>query len=57
VGTVFPKHAKVVKSRMRVPDGREQETPRGLLQRLREGHVVKFVQELRMGEVSNAFEK
>ncbi len=48
VGTVFPKHAKVVKSLMRVLDGREQETLRKLLQKLREGDIVKFVREIRM---------
>jgi len=48
VGTVFPKHAKVVKSLMRVLDGREQETLMRLLQKLREGDIVKYVQEIRM---------
>jgi hypothetical protein len=57
VGTVFPKHAKVVKSLMRVLDGREQQTLSRLLQKLREGDVVKFAREIRMREVSDAFEK
>jgi DNA-binding MarR family transcriptional regulator len=48
VGTVFPKHAKVVKSLMRVLDGREQQTLSRLLQKLREGDIVKYVQEIRM---------
>ena len=48
VGTVFPKHAKVVKSLMRVLDGREQQTLSRLLQKLREGDIVKFVKEIRM---------
>jgi DNA-binding MarR family transcriptional regulator len=48
VGTVFPKHAKVVKSLMRVLDGREQQTLSRLLQKLREGDIVKFVREIRI---------
>jgi MarR family transcriptional regulator, 2-MHQ and catechol-resistance regulon repressor len=48
IGTVFPKHAKVVKSLMRVLDGREQQTLSRLLQKLREGDIVKFVREIRM---------
>jgi MarR family 2-MHQ and catechol resistance regulon transcriptional repressor len=48
VGTIFPNHAKVVKSLMRVLDGREQETLRRLLQKLREGDVVKYFKEMRM---------
>jgi hypothetical protein len=56
-GQFFPKHAKVVNSLMRTLDGREQETLRRLLQKLREGDIVKFVEEIRMREVSNAFER
>jgi DNA-binding MarR family transcriptional regulator len=48
IGTFFPKHAKVVKSLMRVLDGREQVTLSRLLLKLRKGDVVKFVQEIRM---------
>lgn len=48
VGTIFPKHAKVVKSLMRVLDRREQQTLRRLLQKLREGDVVKYFKEMRM---------
>ena len=51
VGTIFPKHAKVVKSLMRVLEGREQQTLSKLLRKLRKGDVVKFVQEIRMKEV------
>jgi len=53
-GQFFPKHAKVVNSLMRTLDGREQETLRRLL---RGGDIVKFVKEIRMREVSNAFER
>jgi transcription initiation factor IIE alpha subunit len=42
---------------MRELDGREQETLRRLLQKLREGDIVKFVKEIQMRKVSNAFEK
>jgi DNA-binding MarR family transcriptional regulator len=48
IGTFFPKHAKVVKSLMRVLDGREQVTLSRLLLKLRKGDVVKFVREIRM---------
>jgi|ERR1700683_1981164 hypothetical protein len=48
VGTIFPKHAKVVKCLMRVLDGREQKTLRRLLAKLRAGDPVKFWKELQM---------
>jgi len=48
IGTVFPKHAKVVKSLMRVLDGREQQTLSRLLQKLRQGDIVKYIREIRM---------
>jgi len=48
IGRVFPKHAKVVKSLMRVLDAREQLTLSFLLRKLREGDFLKFVHELRM---------
>ncbi|MGA8142597.1 MAG: MarR family transcriptional regulator [Candidatus Acidiferrales bacterium] len=48
IGTVFPKHAKVVKSLMRTLDGREQVTLSRLLQKLRAGDIAKFVREVRM---------
>jgi hypothetical protein len=44
----FPTHAKVVKSLMRVLDGREQVTLSRFLLKLRKGDVVKFVREIRM---------
>ena len=44
----FSKHAEVVKSSMRVLDGREQVTLSRLLLKLRKGDVVKFVREIRM---------
>ena len=48
VGTVFPKHAKVVKCMMLALDGREQVTLSRLLQKLREGDAVKFLREFRI---------
>ena len=48
IGTVFPKHAKVVKSLMRTLDGREQVTLSRLLQKVREGDLVRFIREIRM---------
>jgi DNA-binding MarR family transcriptional regulator len=44
----LPKHAKWVKSTMRALDGRQQETLRRLCARLREGDIVKFIEEMRM---------
>jgi hypothetical protein len=44
----FSKPAKVVKSLMRVLDGREQATLSRLMLKLRKGDVVKFVREIRM---------
>jgi DNA-binding MarR family transcriptional regulator len=46
IGTVFPKHGKVVKSLMRALDGREQETLSKLLQKLKEGDAVKYAREM-----------
>jgi hypothetical protein len=48
IAHVFPKHAKVVKSHMKVLDGREQVTLSRLCRKLREGDIVKFVQEITM---------
>jgi DNA-binding MarR family transcriptional regulator len=48
IGTVFPKHAKVVKSLLRTLDGREQVTLSRLLQKVREGDLVRFIREIRM---------
>jgi DNA-binding MarR family transcriptional regulator len=48
IGHVFPNHEKVVKSLMRVLDAREQVTLSRILQKLRAGDVIKFVQEIRM---------
>ena len=53
IGTFFPKHAKVVKSLMRVLDGREQVTLSRLLQKLRKGDVVQFVREIRRYDDEN----
>ena len=44
---VFQKHAKVVKAEMRALEGREQHTLSRLCEKLREGDVVKFVQEVK----------
>ena len=43
---VYPKHAKVVKSVMRVLDGREQLTLSRLCLKLKEGDAVKMLKEL-----------
>jgi DNA-binding MarR family transcriptional regulator len=48
IAHVFPKHAKVVKSHMKVLDGREQVTLSRLCRKLREGDIVKFVREITM---------
>jgi DNA-binding MarR family transcriptional regulator len=45
---VFPHHVKVVKSFMRVLDGHEQETLSRLLQKVREGDILRLLQEIRM---------
>jgi hypothetical protein len=45
----FSKHAEVVKSSMRVLDGREQVTVSGLMLKLRKGDVVKFVRRRGLG--------
>lgn len=51
---VFAKHAKYVKSLMRVLEGREQETLSRLCQKLRRGDVVKFFKEIRLMECNYA---
>jgi MarR family transcriptional regulator, 2-MHQ and catechol-resistance regulon repressor len=48
VGNVLPRHRKLVKSFMRVLDGREQNTLSRLCQKLREGDVLKFIREIRI---------
>lgn len=48
VGTVVPRHVKVVKALMRALDGREQESLSKMCEKLREGDVVKFVREIQM---------
>ncbi len=45
---VFPHHVKVVKSFMHVLDGHEQETLSRLLQKVREGDILRLLQEIRM---------
>ena len=42
IGTFFPKHAKVVKSLMRVLEGREQVTLSRQLLKLRKGDVASL---------------
>jgi len=51
IGTVFPKHAKVVKSFMRVLDSREQFALANICKKLREGDPVKFYREMIMQEI------
>ncbi len=46
IGSVLPKHAKLVKAMMRPLDGREQETLARLCKKLREGDALKFYQEM-----------
>ena len=46
IGTVFPKHEKVVKALMRALDGREQETLSMLCRKLREGDSFRYLSEL-----------
>jgi hypothetical protein len=53
IGVFFPKHAKVVKSLMRTLDAREQVTLSRLLQKVREGDVVKFIQEMRRYDIED----
>jgi DNA-binding MarR family transcriptional regulator len=48
IAHVFPKHAKVVKSHMRVLDGREQVTLSRLCRKLWKGDIIKFVREITM---------
>ncbi len=47
IGNVLPRHAKVVKALMRALDAREQDSISRVCRKLREGDVVKFVNELR----------
>lgn len=46
IGSVIPKHAKIVKAFMRSIDSREQESLSRICRKLRERDVVKFVSEL-----------
>jgi DNA-binding MarR family transcriptional regulator len=46
LGTVLPKHAKIVKALMRVLDGREQETLSRLCRKLSAGDILKFAKEM-----------
>ena len=43
----FRKHSKVVKARMRALEGREQHTLSRLCKKLRQGDILRFVQEFR----------
>ena len=54
MGNVFPRHAKVVKSLMRVLDAREQATLSRLLQKLREGDLLKFTREMEFQDVEGS---
>ena len=53
IGSVLPRHAKMVKALMRVLDGREQEWISRTCRKLREGDVVKFVSELTHEDVED----
>jgi DNA-binding MarR family transcriptional regulator len=48
---VVPRHSKLVKAMMRVLDGREQKTLVRICRKLREGDVLKFMNEIRMEDV------
>jgi MarR family 2-MHQ and catechol resistance regulon transcriptional repressor len=50
IGAIFPKHAKVVKSLMRVLTTSEQATLSKLCRRVKEGDPVKFIREIIMQE-------
>jgi len=54
VGSVFPKHVKLVKSLMVALEGREQETLSRLLGKLRKGNDFKFLREIRMEEAEES---
>lgn len=51
IAFVYPKHLKVVKSEMRVLEGREQQTLSRLCRKLRKGDVLKFVREMTMEDL------
>jgi len=53
IGTILPKHAKVVKALMRALDGREQESLSHICQKLRAGDIRRFVSELCHEEVDD----
>lgn len=46
IGNIFPRHAKVVKALMRALDAREQVTLSRLLEKLREGDILRFTREM-----------
>jgi DNA-binding MarR family transcriptional regulator len=46
IANVLPKHAKIVKARMKALDGREQEVLGVLCKKLRTGDILKFVKEM-----------
>ncbi len=53
IGSVLPRHSKVVKALMRALDGREQETLGRLCRKLRAGDIVKFVSEITHEDVED----
>ena len=48
IGNVLPNHSKLVKSFMRVLDGREQDALSRICRKLQAGDVLKFVREIMM---------
>lgn len=56
IGKVFPKHAKIIKSLMRVLDGREQETLERTCRKLIAGDPIKYYKELRFEDVDEVTE-
>jgi len=55
MGTVLPRHAKLVRAMMCVLDGREKDSISKVCRKLRRGDVVKFVRELRTGPLPSEF--
>ena len=46
IANVFPKHVKLIRSELRVLQGREQVTLSRICRKLRRGDVMKFVDEI-----------
>jgi DNA-binding MarR family transcriptional regulator len=53
IGNLLPKHAKLVKSLMRVLHGREKQSLIRICRKLREGDIVKYISELTHQDVED----